>query len=81
MADANIDSDDELEALVTAPAVQAPLLLGAQPAIGEPVGEWFIERSKFIPVRLTISERKYLRLLEAALQVRLDSESSLSVPH
>ena len=30
---------------------------------------YFIERSKYIPVRLTLLERKYLRLLEAALQV------------
>lgn len=33
------------------------------------VGEWFIERAKFIPLRLSIGERKYLRLLEAALSV------------
>jgi hypothetical protein len=31
--------------------------------------EWFIERSKFIPLRLSLPERKYLRLLEAALTV------------
>lgn len=39
------------------------------PVTGESVGEWFIERSKFIPVRLTLPERKFLRLLEAALSV------------
>lgn len=33
------------------------------------VGEWFIERSKYIPLRLTFEERKYLRLLEATLNV------------
>ncbi|ORY32449.1 hypothetical protein BCR33DRAFT_684791 [Rhizoclosmatium globosum] len=33
------------------------------------VGDWYIERAKFIPVRLTLKERKYLRLLEAALNV------------
>jgi hypothetical protein len=33
------------------------------------VGESYVERAKFIPLRLTLSERKYLRLLEAALQV------------
>ncbi|KAI9025671.1 hypothetical protein DFJ74DRAFT_604886 [Hyaloraphidium curvatum] len=33
------------------------------------VGEYFVERSKYIPVRLTLNERKYLRLLEAALDV------------
>ncbi|KAK5581907.1 hypothetical protein RB653_003487 [Dictyostelium firmibasis] len=31
--------------------------------------DWFIERSKFIPVRLNIRERNDLRLLEAALHV------------
>ncbi|KAJ3243745.1 hypothetical protein HDU78_011812 [Chytriomyces hyalinus] len=33
------------------------------------VGDWYIDRAKYIPVRLTLSERKYLRLLEAALNV------------
>ncbi|KAJ3076375.1 hypothetical protein HDU98_003629 [Podochytrium sp. JEL0797] len=33
------------------------------------VGEWYLERAKFIPVRLTLAERKFLRLLEAALNV------------
>jgi hypothetical protein len=41
----------------------------AQPAIGAKPGDWFVERSKFIPMRLTLHERKYLRLLEAALTV------------
>jgi|ERR1700722_2297990 len=44
-------------------------VLGAQPAVGSKIGEWFVERSKFIPMRLTLPERKYLRLLEAALTV------------
>lgn len=44
-------------------------LLGDQPAVGTKPGEWFIERAKFIPLRLTLGERKYLRLLEAALNV------------
>lgn len=59
-------SDEELEQAV---APKTDLLLGAQPPVGAKVGEWFFERSKFIPLRLTIAERKYLRLLEAALQV------------
>lgn len=63
--DADADSDDELEQLV-APSSQ---VLGAQPAVGSKVAEWFVERAKFIPLRLTIGERKYLRLLDAALQV------------
>ncbi|KAJ3221316.1 hypothetical protein HK099_003599 [Clydaea vesicula] len=33
------------------------------------IGDWFINRSKYIPLRLTYQERKYLRLLEAALNV------------
>ncbi|TDL29668.1 hypothetical protein BD410DRAFT_736748 [Rickenella mellea] len=61
-------SDNEQE--IDAPPTVAPQpLLGAQPAIGSAVGEWFVERSKYIPLRLTLGERKYLRLLEAALQV------------
>ena len=44
-------------------------MLEVQPAAGSSVGEWFVERAKYIPVRLTLSERKYLRLLEAALNV------------
>lgn len=45
------------------------LELEPQPVIGGSVGEWFVERSKYIPMRLTLMERKYLRLLEAALSV------------
>ncbi|ORX44318.1 hypothetical protein BCR36DRAFT_586181 [Piromyces finnis] len=33
------------------------------------VGEWYVERTKYIPLRLTYEERKYLRLLEATLNV------------
>ena len=40
-----------------------------QPAAGHSVGNWFLERAKYIPVRLTLSERKFLRLLEASLTV------------
>lgn len=43
--------------------------MGSQPAAKAPVGDWFLERSKYIPLRLTLEERKYLRLLEAALNV------------
>ncbi|KAF9194913.1 hypothetical protein BGZ50_005546 [Haplosporangium sp. Z 11] len=32
-------------------------------------GDWIIERSKYIPMRLDLTERKLLRLLEAALNV------------
>ncbi|KAH8830316.1 hypothetical protein DL96DRAFT_1592408 [Flagelloscypha sp. PMI_526] len=41
----------------------------AAPTLGSEVGEWFVERSKYIPLRLTLGERKFLRLLEAALSV------------
>ncbi|KAH6914775.1 hypothetical protein BKA70DRAFT_1510291 [Coprinopsis sp. MPI-PUGE-AT-0042] len=61
------DSDEELEEAYSGsgPSVGSSL----QPAPGSSVGEWFVERAKYIPVRLTFGERKYLRLLEAALIV------------
>lgn len=43
--------------------------VSVQPTAGSKVGEWFVERAKYIPLRLTLSERKFLRLLEAALSV------------
>jgi hypothetical protein len=61
-----VDSDEELE---RASQAGKTLKLEPQPVIGGNVGEWFVERSKYIPMRLTLSERKYLRLLEAALNV------------
>jgi hypothetical protein len=61
------DSDDELERIIKDP--NAPVH-STQSASVPPSGEWFVERSKFIPIRLTLGERKYLRLLEAALNVR-----------
>ena len=45
------------------------IVLSSQPALGSDPGEWFVERAKYIPLRLTLGERKYLRLLDAALQV------------
>ncbi|KAF7792842.1 hypothetical protein EIP86_003943 [Pleurotus ostreatoroseus] len=62
------DSDEELEKLVSGPK-PTDVVLETQPAVGSKVGEWFVERAKYIPVRLTLSERKFLRLLEAALNV------------
>ncbi|KAG2013219.1 hypothetical protein CC2G_010154 [Coprinopsis cinerea AmutBmut pab1-1] len=69
--DAEGDSDDEDMEQITLPTTTPSTLVGSghQPAVGEPVGEWFVERAKYIPVRLTMGERKYLRLLEAALTV------------
>jgi hypothetical protein len=55
------DSDDELEEAYSGP----PMPVGSQPASGD----WFLERAKHIPLRLTLNERKFLRLLEAALNV------------
>lgn len=63
-SDTNSDEGDQPSRVAT-----SNILLGAQPAVGSSPGEWFVERSKFIPVRLTLQERKWLRLLEAALQV------------
>ncbi|KAJ3785180.1 hypothetical protein GGU10DRAFT_387667 [Lentinula aff. detonsa] len=60
------DADEELEQNTSAIPAQPS---GAQPAIGSTVGEWFVDRSRFIPLRLTLGERKFLRLLEAALSV------------
>jgi hypothetical protein len=62
----DVDSDEELERATQA---KRALELEPQPVIGGNVGEWFVERSKYIPMRLTLGERKYLRLLEAALNV------------
>lgn len=63
-----VDSDEELEQLVDRQE-ERPIVLETQPTAGSSVGEWFVERAKYIPVRLTLGERKYLRLLEAALNV------------
>jgi hypothetical protein len=64
-AEENMDLEDELERPVSA----APMPLGPQPTAGPASRDWFVERAKHIPVRLTLGERKYLRLLEAALTV------------
>ena len=64
--------EDETEGEVDTVSPAAPIsdiVLSSQPALGSDPGEWFVERSKYIPLRLTLVERKYLRLLEAALQV------------
>ena len=65
----DVDSDEELERANLAKQAKQMLELEPQPVIGGNVGEWFVERSKYIPMRLTLLERKYLRLLEAALNV------------
>lgn len=55
------DSDDALEDFV---AVERNATTDEVKA-----SEWFVERAKYVPMRLTLGERKYLRLLEAALNV------------
>ena len=65
-----MDVEVEQVAELDSKAEEASLSLDSGlPSLGEPVGEWFVNRAKYIPVRLTLSERKYLRLLEAALKV------------
>ncbi|KZO94329.1 hypothetical protein CALVIDRAFT_484402 [Calocera viscosa TUFC12733] len=44
-------------------------LLPAPIADPKTAGDYYLQRAKYIPVRLTLNERKYLRLLEAALSV------------
>ncbi|KAL6309843.1 hypothetical protein BKA93DRAFT_287175 [Sparassis latifolia] len=61
--DTDDDSDHELERI----AANSSSAATAVPQ--STVGDWFVERSKFIPLRLALEERKYLRLLEAALSV------------
>jgi hypothetical protein len=64
--------DGEAEGEVDAVSPTAPtsyIVLSSQPAVGSDPGEWFVERAKYIPLRLTLAERKYLRLLDAAMQV------------
>lgn len=69
--DEDEDSDSEWEGIVqeTLPASSSSVINGRQPKPGSDVGDWFLQRAKFIPLRLTLPERKYLRLLEAALNV------------
>lgn len=66
------DNDSSQEDIAEEPISSAPSGVPSdnlEPKVGDNVGDWFVDRAKFIPLRLTLSERKYLRLLEAALQV------------
>lgn len=67
----DVDGDETSANGAVPDRTEKTTLLGAQPAIGENVGDWYIERAKYTPVRLTLKERKLLRLLEAALGVFL----------
>ncbi|KAF6762017.1 hypothetical protein DFP72DRAFT_877769 [Ephemerocybe angulata] len=60
------EDDEDWERVMS---TSTPGLSGMQPAVGEAVGDFFLERAKFIPLRLTMGERKYLRLLEATMTV------------
>jgi hypothetical protein len=63
--------DDEPKGVVDRVSPAAPIsdiVLSSQPTLGSDPGEWFVERSKYIPLRLTFVERKYLRLFDAPLQ-------------
>jgi hypothetical protein len=67
-----MEEDEEADDVVDAAPSSAPIsdiVLSSQPALGSDPGEWFVERTRYIPVRLALGERKYLRLLDAALQV------------
>jgi hypothetical protein len=76
---ANGDGDGEAVAMATGmPAEPAPAseVMGGLEEAREQhqsgvkhIGEWFVERAKYIPLRLSYEERKYLRLLEATLNV------------
>ena len=63
------EAEDLSEAAAPPSEPISDIVLSAQPSLGSDPGEWFVERAKFIPLRLTFGERKYLRLLDASLQV------------
>jgi hypothetical protein len=66
----NLSSDDEelsdSESSVTS---SQPRSSAANQLLKQYSGPWFEHRSKFIPLRLSLEERKVLRLVEAALSV------------
>ena len=63
------DAEDTSEAAAPSFEPISDIVLSTQPSLDSDPGDWFVERAKFIPLRLTLGERKYLRLLDAALQV------------
>ncbi|KAJ1764188.1 hypothetical protein LPJ69_001999 [Coemansia sp. RSA 1752] len=63
------DTEKEGEALEGAMAVTFSADSGRAETGSGSFGAWISERAKYIPLRLTLKERKYLRLLEAALNV------------
>ncbi|KAF8592747.1 hypothetical protein K439DRAFT_1379083 [Ramaria rubella] len=65
----NQEMEEQLSDGEEEPVHDSTKLLGAQPELYASVGSWFVERSRYIPLRLTYEERKFLRLVEAALSV------------
>ncbi|KAJ2389430.1 hypothetical protein H4S02_002370, partial [Coemansia sp. RSA 2611] len=77
-ADASDDMDEEMG---EEPAGDAAVEVGAmgvsfsaqsgrvETSSGTTFAEWITKRAKYIPLRLTLRERKFLRLLEAGLKV------------
>jgi len=59
-------SSDEREEMTSADQ-PVPSAVSSEPRVD--AGNYFIERAKYIPIRLTLAERKKLRLVEAALSV------------
>jgi hypothetical protein len=70
-APAELEGDARREMAAAAAALAAassgPLPQGVLSASS--VGDFYLERAKYIPLRLTLEERKKLRLVEAALEV------------
>lgn len=65
-----VSSDcEEVDDEFASDTITAPNFSHQQPKPGAPVGNYFLERAKYTPLRLTLSERKFLRLLDSALQV------------
>lgn len=50
------DEQDEYVILQSMPTGASHNPIGAQPAIGKDVGNWFLDRAKYIPLRLTFAE-------------------------
>ncbi|KAJ2370016.1 hypothetical protein H4S01_000649 [Coemansia sp. RSA 2610] len=71
-ADEGSGSEEPAEAETEAEAGAQAVTFSARSGKVEATGSfaaWISERAKYIPLRLTLKERKYLRLLEAALRV------------
>ncbi|KAJ2780284.1 hypothetical protein GGI15_003591 [Coemansia interrupta] len=63
------DADDHAEEALDSGAFSVTFSAQSGKVETEGFSEWIKERAKYIPLRLTLKERKYLRLLEAALNV------------